>query len=129
MCCKPFKRSIISFDDVFREFKFISNSVNISSPKTISYLPLGDSSTWNLHVTTLVALSAGKAKSALTLISVVIFPAYLCHCIGASISGATYFTSFPITTVELHSMFSNIRNVLNLTLPFLVFIHPCRIRE
>ena len=61
-------------------FRFNPNYVNISLPKIISYLPSDDSSTRNFHVTTFVALNAGKVKYTLTLILVVTFLAYACHC-------------------------------------------------
>ena len=128
-CCRPFKKSIISFVDMFIEFKFNPNSVHISCPKIISYLPLLESSTWHFHVMTFAALSAGKVKSTVTLRLVVIFPASVCHWITAFLSGFIFLTSLPIAIVVVHSLSNKIQNFLNFALRFLVFIHPCRIGE
>ena len=72
--------SLMTWSD---NFKFNSNYDNISFPKIILYPPLAESSTWHFHVTKFVTLSAGKVKSASTLILLVILPAYVCHCITA----------------------------------------------
>ena len=109
-------------------FWFNHNSVNRYLPKIISYLPLAESSTWKFHVTTFVVLSAGKLKYTLTLILVVIFPVCVLHCIEAYFY-RPFFTSLTITIVELHPLSNKMQKFLNLALPFLVFIHPCRIRE
>ena len=61
-------------------FTFNPSSVNISLPKIMSYLPLLESSTLHFHVTTLVALSAGKVKSTLTLkLVVILLPVFALH--------------------------------------------------
>ena len=107
---------------------FNPNYFNRSRPKIISYLPLEELSTWHFHVTTLVALSAGKVKSTLNLRLVVIFPACLCHYIGEYFSGSSFFTRLPITIVEVHPLSNKMQTFLNFALPFIVFIHSCRIR-
>ena len=81
------------------DFKFNYNYVNRSLPKIILYLPLAESSTQHFHITTFVALSAGKVKSTLTLILVVIFPSCVCHCIMAYFSRHIFSASLPITIV------------------------------
>ena len=105
-------------------FKFNPNYVNISCPNTIFYLPLVKS-----HVTTFVVLSAGKVKSTLTLILVVIFTTCLCHCIAESFSGHSISTILIITIAEVHPQCNIIRKFKNFALPLPVFIHSCRIGE
>ena len=110
-------------------FRFISNYVNRFLPKIMSYLPLADSSTWHFHVTTLVTISAGKISSTSTLWLIVMFPVYVFHCITAYVSGHSFWTSLLMSIVELHPLSHRIRNFLNFTLPFLVFINLCIIGE
>ena len=126
---RPFKSSIIWFDDVIRSFEFNPNSVYIYLPKIISYLPLAESSTWHFHATIFFALSSGKVKSISTLILVVILPDCMCHYSIAYFLGTDLFTSLTITTVKLYPIYNRIRKFINFALPFLVFIHPCRIGE
>ena len=90
-------------------FIFDPNYVNRYHPKIISYLPLVDSSTGYLHVTAFVALSAGKVKSTLTLMSVVIFLSCLCYCIGAYLASFfvdSFWTSLPNTIIKLHPLYN-----------------------
>ena len=89
------------------DFIFNPNYVNRYRPKIILYLPLVDSSTWHFHVTTFVTLSAGNMKSTLTLRLVVIFPACVCHYIGASFYVDSFSTRLPIKIEELHPMSNN----------------------
>ena len=91
-------------------FKLNSNYFNISRPKIISYLPLTESSTWHLHVATFIAISAGKAKSTLTLRWVVISPDCVCHCIVSSFSGYSILTILPNTILELHPLSNRIQS-------------------
>ena len=105
------------------------NSVNISGPKIISYIPLADSSTLHFHITTFAELSVGKVKYTLTLRLVVIFPACVCHYITIYFSGCSFSTSLYITIMELYPLSNRIWKLLNSDLPFLIFIHPCRIGE
>ena len=83
-CGITFKRPIICFSDVIREFKLNNNYVNRYLYNIISYLPLLDSSTGHSHVTTFAMQSGGKVKSTSTLILVVIFSACVCHWITTS---------------------------------------------
>ena len=108
-------------------FRFDTNPVHRCRPNIISYLPLTDSSTWQFYVMKFVTLSAGKVKYTLTLLLVVIFPACVIHCIRAFSYRPNFFTSLPITIVELHPLSNKIQKHFNLALPLLVFIHPCRI--
>ena len=110
-------------------FKFNPSSANRSRPMNILYLPLAESSTWNFHITAFVVISAGKVKSTLTLVLVVIFPAVVCHYITESFSGFRFSTSLPITIAELHKLSNRIWNLLNFASPFLLFMHPFRMRE
>ena len=89
---------------------FNPNHVDRSRPKIISYLPLSESYTWQLHVATFVALSAGKVKSIWTLRLLVIFLACVLHCIGLSFSGYRFSIRLSITIVELNPLSSIIWN-------------------
>ena len=128
-CCKIFKSSIISFNVMFRWFKFNPNYVIISCPEIILYLTLSDSSTWHFHVTTFIAISAVKVKSTLTLILVVIVPACMCHCIKAYLSGCSFSIRLPIKIVEIHPLSNRLRKALKFDQPCLVFVHPFIIVE
>ena len=72
--------------------KFNPNCVNRYCPNTILYPPLADSSTFHFNITEFVELSAVKVKSNFTLILVVMFPAYVCHCVTAFFSGCSFCT-------------------------------------
>ena len=104
-------------------FKFDINYVNRSLPKIISYLPLADSYQWHFHVTTFSVLSVGKVKYTLTVWLVVMFPAYVCHCVTEYYSVFSFSTSLTITIVELYPLSNSIKDSLNLYLPILVSIH------
>ena len=77
-------------------FRFNPNYINIYLSKIISYLPLAESSTYHFYVTKLVALSTGKVKSNSTSRLVMIFLAFVCHCIRESFSGFYFLLAFPL---------------------------------
>ena len=123
----PFKGSSYASVTCSENFRFNTNSINRYHPNIILYLLLAELSTWKFHVTTSVALSAGKVKSILTLILVVIFPAYVFHCIWVSFSGRGFSIVLIIKIVELYPLSNGMQKCFNFFLPFLVFIHPCRL--
>ena len=71
-------------------FKFNPSYVNRSCPNIILYIPLAESSTRHLYVTTFVALSIVKVKYILALRLVVILSACTCPYITASFSGCIF---------------------------------------
>ena len=77
-------------------FKFNPNYVNRYFTKILSCLTLEESSTWYFHVTNVFALSSGKMKSTLTLISVVTFSACVCHYITEYLSKFIFQLDLPL---------------------------------
>ena len=106
-------------------FKFNPNSVNRYLPKIISYRLLAESSTCYFHVTTFIALSAGTAQSTSTLILVVTLPSCVHHCTTASFLLDILKLAFPLKLcIYIYYPIG-----LNAALPFIVFIHTCRIED
>ena len=121
---KPPSSDLMAWSENFR---FNYNYVDKYLPRIIFYIPLAKSSMWHLHITTFFALSSGKVNYTSTLRLVIILSACVCHFITAPFLVCSFLTRIPITIVEVHPLFNRIRKFLNFALPFLAFIHPCRI--
>ena len=106
---------------------FNPNAVNISLSKIMSNIYLVEWPTWQFHVTVLVALSSGKVKSIITFILVVTLATCVWNCTAVSFLGFSFAISLLIIIVELHTLSNRILKTISL--PFGVFVHPCRIGE
>ena len=126
---KPLKGSSSDSMTWSDSYKFNANYVYKYLCKNILYLTLVHSSPLYFHVTSLVVLIWDKVKSFSTLGSVVIFPAFVYHCITESFLLCSFPTRLPITIVEICPLYNRIRKFLNLDLPFFVFIRTCRIGD